>query len=525
MKKLDLTKIILACAMILGFTFQSNAQSADRQWALGAYGSILEFHGDIGTEFFTFDFKEVEVRGGISLAKYLNPSFDLMGRITVGELNHEGECRFYKYTFDATYVSSNINLVYKFNNGYILPEDFIVAPYLTAGLGGFYYSTEGKRMKDGVWDYYGEAKKVLTPGDLYGGIGFKIRATKSLGVVVQSGLHYALSDRLDGAIDMENAYDRILEHSLGLTYSIANAADTDADGIPDTRDRCPDTPEGAKVDKYGCAMDTDGDGVADFEDECPYEPGLIRFNGCPDSDNDGVRDADDECPDLAGAKKFKGCPDTDGDAIEDRDDECPDMVGPLELNGCPCDYKPTEFCGDDDGDGVSNSKDKCPDTKPGVKVDEDGCEMDTDGDGIPDSADNCPDVAGSIATNGCPELDASVLAKKLLDAAETVKFDTNKATLRSKSEETLDVVAKIMTENKQYHIKLSGYTDNVGPEGYNKALSQKRAQSCKEYLVSKGIGADRISAEGFGEANPIATNSTAEGKQLNRRTEFKLFIP
>lgn len=100
-----------------------------------------------------------------------------------------------------------------------------------------------------------------------------------------------------------------------------------------------------------------------------------------------------------------------------------------------------------------------------------------------------------------------------------VEFETGKATLRPESHERLALVVDYMTHKKSARLEISGHTDNVGNPKANKALSQKRAESVKKYLVSKGVQAARIEAVGHGDAMPIAPNDTEEGRQKNRRIE------
>jgi outer membrane protein OmpA-like peptidoglycan-associated protein len=102
---------------------------------------------------------------------------------------------------------------------------------------------------------------------------------------------------------------------------------------------------------------------------------------------------------------------------------------------------------------------------------------------------------------------------------EGVQFDTGKATIRPGSFERLDSVVEYMTYNKSARVEISGHTDNVGKQSDNKALSQKRAEACREYVISKGIDASRVTAVGYGDERPIASNNTAEGRQQNRRIE------
>jgi outer membrane protein OmpA-like peptidoglycan-associated protein len=104
---------------------------------------------------------------------------------------------------------------------------------------------------------------------------------------------------------------------------------------------------------------------------------------------------------------------------------------------------------------------------------------------------------------------------------EGVNFDTGKAKIRSDSLSRLDRVVEYMTHKKGVRIEISGHTDNVGKAEANKDLSRRRAESCKQYLVDKGIDAGRIETVGYGSERPIDTNDTPEGRQRNRRIEAK----
>ena len=102
-----------------------------------------------------------------------------------------------------------------------------------------------------------------------------------------------------------------------------------------------------------------------------------------------------------------------------------------------------------------------------------------------------------------------------------VTFDTGKATIRPESYSQLDGVVEFMTYKKSARIEISGHTDNVGNPKTNKSLSQKRAQACREYLISKGIDGSRVEAVGYGDEKPISSNDTEQGRQDNRRIEAK----
>ena len=101
-------------------------------------------------------------------------------------------------------------------------------------------------------------------------------------------------------------------------------------------------------------------------------------------------------------------------------------------------------------------------------------------------------------------------------------FDFDKATLRTESAAELDRLATMLTDIPTLKIEISGHTDNIGSAAYNKTLSQNRAKAVVDYLVKKGIAADRLTYKGYGFDQPIASNDTETGRQQNRRTEFKV---
>ena len=299
------------------------------------------------------------------------------------------------------------------------------------------------------------------------------------------GFRYAFNENLSLRTDARYLLDDDSDHvggvvSIGLSYVFARS------GSPAV-----------------APADTDGDGVLDKDDQCPTEAGTL--NGCPDADGDGIKDSEDACPSVAGIAKFNGCPDTDGDGIQDSEDECPTVAGTL--NGCP----------DRDGDGVKDSEDECPSVAGTLN----GC-PDKDKDGVKDSEDQCPETYGLASNGGCPEVQEEV--QQVLDlAVKNIQFNSGSDVLRPSSFESLNQVVQLMKENN-FNIKLSGYTDNTGNAASNLELSKRRANSVKKYIVDQGIDASRISSDGYGIANPVADNSTREGRAANRRVEIEIIF-
>ncbi|MBR1630680.1 MAG: OmpA family protein [Paludibacteraceae bacterium] len=345
---------------------------------------------------------------------------------------------------------------------------------------------------------------------------------------------------------------------VGLNLVFGNKKDKDRDGVKDRKDECPDTPRGVKVDEKGCPLDTDGDGVPDYLDKCSDTPaaayGLIDENGCPlDTDGDGVPDYLDQCPDTPEAAYGQidehGCPlDTDGDGVPDYLDQCPNTLpearNHVDANGCildsdgdgvpdyldQCPNTPAEAYNsidehgcpiDSDGDGVPDYQDQCPNTPAEAKgmVDEHGCPRDSDGDGIVDYLDKCPTVAGVKSNNGCPEIKREVrnLFKKALQG---IQFETGKSVIKKTSYGILDQIAQVLQDNPTYLIEIQGHTDNVGKDDMNQKLSEARANAVRDYLIGKGVAAERMTAKGYGPFQPVADNKTASGRAKNRRVEF-----
>ncbi len=281
------------------------------------------------------------------------------------------------------------------------------------------------------------------------------------------------------------------EFTGGLSLFFGGPKDADGDGVPDSRDRCPNTPRGVTVDADGCPIDSDGDGVPDYMDQCPNTPAGARVdaNGCPvDSDGDGVPDGLDRCPNTpAGAT--------------------------VDANGCPS---------DSDGDGVYDGIDQCPNTPRGAVVDARGCPIDSDGDGVPDGLDQCPNTPAGVEVDaeGCSRIQAGIQAGRLV--LQNIYFAFNSAELNPDSYGVLDELGNTLVARPEIRMEIQGHTDSVGSAAYNEQLSGRRAQSVLDYLLENfpQLSADRFRVRGVGEASPIATNDTDEGRALNRRVEF-----
>jgi OOP family OmpA-OmpF porin len=314
-------------------------------------------------------------------------------------------------------------------------------------------------------------------GTVNPGAGLTFWFTENVGLALETTYKKSFGDRQTsaGAIDSPSHF----QHTAGITFQFGGK-DTDGDGIYDKDDACPEV---AGLKQFNGCPDTDGDGIIDGSDACPTEFGLAALNGCPDKDGDGIADKDDACPDTAGLAAFQGCPDTDRDGIADKDDKCPTVAGPKSNGGCPI--------------------------------------LDADKDGVNDKDDDCPTVAGPASNKGCPEVTAETI-KQLNAYGKTILFDSGKSTFKNQSYTVLQSIGDILKEYPNSNFMIEGHTDSDGSNQLNQTLSENRAAAVKNYLIEKGIAAERLKSTGFGETKPIDTNKTAKGKANNRRVEVSL---
>ncbi len=278
-------------------------------------------------------------------------------------------------------------------------------------------------------------------------------------------------------------------------------------------------------------------------DKCPTEFGPMNNEGCPlgnpDTDQDGFCDpwvteknmleqydgicqGVDKCPTEAGEAFAQGCPkespDPDGDSLcspwvtkEKALDQFAEMchgydrceleAGPEWNKGCPIDDDP-----DPDKDGACS---EWVSTKKLQKEFESVCT------GI----DRCPDEPGDDG-HGCP--------KKAVEKLDGVTFKSGKATLESNAKKILQNVAKKLVNEDSYKdlkIVIQGHTDNVGKEKSNQKLSENRAKEVMKVLTKAGVKKERIKAIGMGSSCPVEDNSTAEGREMNRRIEMHFVTP
>lgn len=356
-----------------------------------------------------------------------------------------------------------------------------IFPYLSAGALYMWFDPEGVNGVDLVNNR--TEKYDQTEINYVGELGIRTLLTDNLSININAALHASPNDYLDD-IKAGKHNDVFWVAAVGLSYAFFTEKDEDEDGVVDSKDLCPATPYGVKVDEFGCPVDSDKDGVADYLDKCASTPANVRvdINGCPlDNDGDKVPDYLDLCPNTPVGVK-------------------------VDEHGCPL---------DEDKDGVPDHLDKCKNTPANVEVDKTGCPLDTDKDGVPDYLDQCPNTpAGSeVDASGC--LVFENVTEAVLSA--NTNFEFGKWDLLPAAYPVLDNLAVVMKLKTDSRWRVEGHTDNVGSDKYNDKLALDRAQAVLNYLVTKGLDRNRFEVAGLGKKYPISENETEEGRALNRR--------
>lgn len=392
-------------------------------------------------------------------------------------------------------------------------------PYLYFGAGYMNYKVGIKPSVTSPLDVEESGWAVIFPV----GVGTEFKITDNLIVDVSAGLTYSLTENLNyyKISDLNDAYFSL---GVGISFS-GESCDTDKDN--DGLTRCEEEALGTDPNN----PDTDGDGLSDGDEVLKYKTDPLKA----DTDGDGLSDGDE-------VWKYKTNPlkaDTDGDGLSDGDEVFKYRTDPLKA--------------DTDGDGLSDGDEVLKYGTDPLKADTDGdglsdgdevlkyktnpLKADTDGDGLTDYEEimtyktdplKVDTDGGSVGDGvevkrGTDPLDPSddIVQIDVPIVLEGITFATNKYNITPESESVLNKALKTLRTYEDIVVEISGHTDSDGSNAYNQTLSYNRANAVKEWLVSKGISSDRITAVGYGEDKPRVANDTPEHKRMNRRIEFK----
>jgi len=306
-------------------------------WSLGLGLSSLKTYGDL-TSFYD---PHTNLGGYIYVDKMFNPIIGMEFKIDYSKLGAAGKqfsgniaikdinetiyggqtltMEGYKYGFELDAIINLTNL-WKLNSKHW-------SWYFMGGVGAQYYKSELYDEADNLLLSYGN-NELHSSFNLSASLGVKYRINKRFDIEFRPNINLVLEDNFDAALSSKRSYETFLTSHLGVVYKFGKekrnaiwannedlgvdkfeVVDTDDDGVIDEVDKDPETPREAQVYGNGVAVDTDMDGIPDYKDRCPLLKGIEENKGCPeDKDGDGVFDYDDACPEIKGDAGSLGCP-------------------------------------------------------------------------------------------------------------------------------------------------------------------------------------------------------------------------
>lgn len=412
--------------------------------------------------------------GGVHLEyRWANSPFSLRGMFSLGELKAEEKSK----SFEGQLRSLDVITKYRFAR-----ED-VLSPYLFGGFGAVVFDPKHADMdlRKPSGDRPGT---VIIPV----GLGIEYQVKPDLMFTLEGGYCFTTSGLLDRLSEKDNN-DGYYVARAGLTY-YPPIKDRDGDGIEDRFDADPDNPEDFDdfEDEDGAPdYDNDDDGVPDVRDECPGTDETVAKGENTSEDLDNFQD-EDGCPD----------PDNDGDGIPDVRDGAPN--------------EPETFNGylDEDGipDEVPVKSRKVTPVKPREIAPVEPRKT------APVEPGKTAPVEPGVVTPAKP-------VKIITSCLEWVYFAVNQTDLSEEAKAALDKNVKILKEEPDLRVSLSGHTDSDASDEYNLDLSRRRVETVKQYLINKGISLTRIKEiAAHGEEEPVTTNVTPLGKAKNRRVEI-----
>lgn len=371
-------------------------------------------------------------------------------------------------------------------------------PYFYAGIGLMNYSVGTKPGVVSVKPVEADGWTALVPI----GLGTEIKLTDEILLDLSAGFNYSFTDNIN-FFKIDEYNDGYFNIGAGISFTGESMnSDKDGDGLTKreelelgTDPNNPDTDgdglnDGSEVRQYNSDpknTDTDGDGLKDGEEVNTYKTNPAKA----DTDGDGLNDGDE-------VLKFKTDPlkaDTDGDGLKDGEEVMKYKTDPLKT--------------DTDGDGLNDGEEV-------MKYKTDPLKVDTDGGTVNDGVEV---KRGTNPLDPSDDVPPAFVEKE--QSFDMVWFALNSSKLSKTAQKTLDNVNEVFAKLQDAKLYLSGHACSLGADEPNMKLSLKRVNAVKDYLVKKGINADLITTEAFGETKPAFPNDTEKNRSKNRRVEIK----
>jgi len=356
-------------------------------------------------------------------------------------------------------------------------------PYFYLGAGLMNYSVKEIPDNPLVGDY-SEKRKGWTVS-LPLGVGTEAKLSDNVLLDISAGVSYPFTDELNNFV-LGPYEDASANLALGLSFTGSDMCETDLD--KDGLTYCREEQIGTDPNN----PDTDGDGCKDGEEVNTYMTNPLN----KDTDGDTLGDCDE-------IRKYMTNPlskDTDNDKLMDNEEI--NIYGTL----------PTDSDTDNDnlidGDEVLIHK-------------TDPKNPDTDGGSVPDGVEVARGSDPLNPDDDLPKKEEEPIKVGEVITLEGINFATNSWEITSIAEDQLEKALNAMKNYPELEVEISGHTDSRGGREWNMELSQKRADSVKDWFVSKGISGSRITTVGYGPDQPVAPNDTEDGRFKNRRIDFK----
>jgi outer membrane protein OmpA-like peptidoglycan-associated protein len=356
-------------------------------------------------------------------------------------------------------------------------------PYFFIGAGLMNYNVKETPTTE-VSPQYSEKASDWT-GFIPVGIGTEVKLSKNVLLDLNAGFNYTFTDLLNNFV-IDDYNDCYLNGTVGLMLAGGEdcTIDTDKDGITDCEEEKKPCLDPLKAD-------TDGDGLNDGAELNTYSTDPCN----KDTDSDGLLDGQE-------VNTYKTNPlmkDTDGEGLLDYDEVTTHKTDPLDT--------------DTDNDNLNDYAEvKTHKTNP--------LNPDTDGGSVYDGEEVTRGTDPLVAADDVVKKEEPKVKVGQTITLEGINFATNSAEITSVAEEKLELALSTLKNHPDVTVEISGHTDNTGGRAHNEKLSLRRAESVKDWFVSKGIDASRITTVGYAWDKPVDTNDTPEGRFKNRRIDF-----
>ncbi|MFK7972475.1 MAG: OmpA family protein [Bacteroidia bacterium] len=450
-----------------------SAQQYERRWALGAGVNFMDYAAPQGAKM--FETNNWDMGYYMSLQRYLSAAFRLSADIT-----YAYGVRFPSYQGTNTrpaLADMSYRLAFKFNNGTLLGERALIAPYASFGIGGSY---------------------VKSHPDLY--------------IPLGGGLNIRAGDRTSFRLEMTykrslNQDYQHLAHTAYLVYDLGKQKKFAPEFVPEEEK---ETGPWMSME----APDEDNDGVPDHYDRCPADPGSWAWQGCPGVPAGPPGTLAQQTEPIKPTGRPAQVNETKPAVVEATQPSVPTIKSP----------DPVEQQGNasftDNMEKTSSTPVNEPISSEPIKVVEPVAIPDdrysNSGSFLDPVVSEKPEEKNKPAPTPCEKAQTEALR------TAPVYFELGSEVLSSETRAALDEVARMLQRCSNVRLEVLGHADALGSERNNQLLSVLRANAVKRYLVYQhGISLSRIRCQGFGEQSPSSDNNTLTGRTRNRRVDFR----